>query len=159
MIISCNNCDKKFDINSELIPEKGRLLECGSCGHQWFFKNEINNSPDIFKTENIKIENDIPKKEIIKNKKSIDLENSPGDVSVEGDKIKSETTKKDYKKKAKNYKILNIILIFIITFVTLVILVDTFKNPISKIVPNIEFMLYNLYESIKDIKLFFNDLI
>ena len=45
------------------------------------------------------------------------------------------------------------------TFAALVVLVDTFKNPISKIVPNIEFILYNLYESIKDIKLFLNDLI
>ena len=41
MIISCINCNKKFDINSNLIPLKGRLLECSSCNHQWFFKKEV----------------------------------------------------------------------------------------------------------------------
>ena len=43
MIISCNNCEKKFDIDSILIPEKGRLLQCNSCNHTWFFKNETIN--------------------------------------------------------------------------------------------------------------------
>ena len=50
-------------------------------------------------------------------------------------------------------------IVFLISFVALIILVDTFKYPISKIVPNIEFILYNLYESIKDIRLFLKDLI
>ena len=47
----------------------------------------------------------------------------------------------------------------IVFSIAFIILIDTFKYPISKIVPNIEFILYNLYESIKDIRLFFNDLI
>ena len=41
MIISCNNCNKKFDIDSNLIPEKGRLLQCASCNYKWFFKKEV----------------------------------------------------------------------------------------------------------------------
>ena len=40
MIITCNNCNKKFDIDSNLIPDKGRLLQCASCDHKWFFKKE-----------------------------------------------------------------------------------------------------------------------
>ena len=52
-----------------------------------------------------------------------------------------------------------IIIVFIISFTALIILIDTFKLPISVIFPNIEFLLYNLYESIMDIKLFINDLI
>jgi len=39
MIIECINCKKEFNIDSDLIPEEGRLLECGSCNHRWFFKN------------------------------------------------------------------------------------------------------------------------
>ena len=62
-------------------------------------------------------------------------------------------------KKDNNYNILNLILVFIISFISLVILADTFKTPISNIVPNIEFILYSLYESVKDIFLFLNDLI
>ena len=37
MIITCENCNKKFEINDDLIPKRGRLLQCGSCDHQWFF--------------------------------------------------------------------------------------------------------------------------
>ena len=58
-----------------------------------------------------------------------------------------------------NYNILGIIIVFIITFVAMIIILDTFQDPISKIVPNIEFLLYNLYESINDVKLFLKDLI
>ena len=41
----------------------------------------------------------------------------------------------------------------------LIIILDTFQVPISKIVPNIEFILYHLYETVNDIRLFLKDLI
>ena len=41
MIISCDQCHKKFEIDSNLIPKDGRLLECGSCNHKWFYKQNI----------------------------------------------------------------------------------------------------------------------
>ena len=41
MIIECINCHKKFEVNSDLIPESGRNIQCGSCNHIWFFN--INN--------------------------------------------------------------------------------------------------------------------
>ena len=59
----------------------------------------------------------------------------------------------------KKYNFLNLTIVFIISFVALVILLDTFKNIISKIFPNLEFLLYNLYETIIDIVLFIGDLI
>ena len=62
------------------------------------------------------------------------------------------------KKKKKLNKILNYILVSIISFIALIILLDTFKKQLSVIIPNIETILYNLYESIKDIILFFKDL-
>jgi hypothetical protein len=54
---------------------------------------------------------------------------------------------------------LSLIIVFIISFIAIIIVLDTFQKPISKFIPNIEFILYNLYETIKDIVLFFNDLI
>ena len=42
MIINCPNCDKKFEIDKKLILPDGRLLQCGSCNHKWFFKIENN---------------------------------------------------------------------------------------------------------------------
>ena len=41
MIIVCPNCNKKFDIDQNLIPSKGRLLQCGSCNHSWFYKLKL----------------------------------------------------------------------------------------------------------------------
>ena len=57
MIIECVNCNKKFNVNSELIPDNGREIQCGSCNHVWFYKKEkqINETltfkNDVFKDE------------------------------------------------------------------------------------------------------------
>ena len=37
MIIICPSCGKNFDVDENLIPDKGRLLKCGSCNQTWFF--------------------------------------------------------------------------------------------------------------------------
>ena len=63
------------------------------------------------------------------------------------------------KKIKKKNNLLNLIIVFLISFIAFIILLDTFKYPLVKIFPNLEFLLYNLYESIKDIGLFFKDLI
>ena len=181
MIITCNNCNKKFDIDSNLISDKGRLLQCANCDHKWFFKKEVLESTvspivdyisnyivNIF-DQNKPLNNDEinpsnTPKEVIE----VDTEEEIGKEIVinteeESEKItevnKDENTAVIAKpKKQKNFKILYIIIVAIISFVALIIIVDTFKFPIGKIVPNIEFILYNLYESIKDISLFIKDL-
>ena len=164
MIIDCINCNKKFDVNSEDIPETGRLLLCSSCNHTWFFKKEVLNKP--FKTTKI----DEPVSVLVasddesrplkgKNQENIDFldNNINNDSSLENILIKE----KDQKTKTtnKNYNILNLTIIFIISFIAVIIILDTFKVPISKIVPDIELKLYNLYETIYDVKLFLTDLI
>jgi len=63
MIITCNKCNKKFEIDENLIPYEGRLLQCGSCNHRWFFKP--NEAPKI-KKEEIP-EEKIPTSESLKN--------------------------------------------------------------------------------------------
>jgi hypothetical protein len=50
-------------------------------------------------------------------------------------------------------------LVIIITFIALIIISDTFKPFLGSFVPNIDFYLSSLYESLKDIFLFFKDLI
>ena len=169
MIITCNNCNKKFDIDSTLIPDKGRLLQCTSCDHKWFFKKEIlenkvspivedididsvnifdQNNSSINDEESIldapKVGADVDLEEVIKEKIEINIDVSP-----------QENTKP---KKQKKFKLLNIFVVTIISFIAFIIVIDTFKSPIGKIVPNVEFILYNLYESIKDISLFIRDL-
>ena len=173
MIIVCLKCNKKFDIDDGLIPEKGRLLECSSCNHRWFFKavisnngvkkelSNITNTPHSFSTEekdDITIKGNLVDEEILINKEP---EIQIYETNNDNIKFKSFTkiNKEEEKNKKKKISILNIIIVFIVSFAALIILLDTFKYPISKMIPNIEFILFNLYESIKDIMLFFNDLI
>ena len=35
MLITCDSCQKKFLVPDTAITEKGRLLQCGSCGNKW----------------------------------------------------------------------------------------------------------------------------
>ena len=42
MIIECPNCNKKFNIDENLIPQNGRTLKCGSCSHIWHHKVSLN---------------------------------------------------------------------------------------------------------------------
>ena len=169
MIITCNNCNKKFDIDSSLIPDKGRLLQCASCDHKWFFKKEalentispINedtsiDNVNIFDQNNTSTNEEKSLFDVPKNEAEVDLE----EETKEKNEINiNESTQVNTKpKKQKNFKILNIFIVGIISSVAFIIIVDTFKYPIGKFVPNIEFILYNLYESIKDISLFIRDL-
>jgi len=169
MIITCNNCNKKFDIDSNLIPDKGRLLQCASCEHKWFFKKEVFEkkiSPisDDTSIDNVNIfdqnnSSTNEEKSILdepNNEAEVDLEEETKEkIEINIDESPQVNTKP---KKQKNFKILNIFIVAIISSVAFIIILDTFKYPIGKIVPNIEFILYNLYESIKDISLFIRDL-
>jgi len=169
MIITCNNCNKKFDIDSNLIPDKGRLLQCASCDHKWFFKKvvlentvssideeTVIDSINIFDQNNSSIKEEESVSNTPKDEVEVDLEEETKEkIEVNIDESTQVNTKL---KKQKNFKILNIFVVAIISFVAFIIIVDTFKYPIGKIVPNIEFILYNLYESIKDISLFIRDL-
>ena len=47
MIITCPCGEKKFEVDEKLIPDKGRLLKCGSCDQTWFFNKNENNPPDL----------------------------------------------------------------------------------------------------------------
>jgi|TARA_B110000261_G_C13005275_1_gene325900 predicted Zn finger-like uncharacterized protein len=148
MIIICNNCSKKFEVNSDLISDNGRLLQCSGCNHKWFFKKEVKTTLKKIKpieTKNLDVS-------------LFDEQEINGDLNQNHEHNPQDIKKINKIKKGKS-KFLQLTLISIISFIALIILVDTFEVPISKIIPNIEFILYNLYESIKDIMLFFEDLI
>ena len=147
MIIDCPICNKKFDIDQDLIPTDGRLLQCGSCNHKWFFKSNINEKKP---EEEIKIK---PKKDFNINVESTD-KSLKKKINVETEEI---IPKK--KKEKKNINYLNIILVIIISTTAFIIVLDTFKNQLTSVFPNIKFLLNNLYQSIEDIKLFILDLI
>ena len=149
MIISCDQCHKKFEIDSNLIPKDGRLLECGSCNHKWFYKQDIKDKAEEIivdpKLKNIEEENIDPILANISKLNELDILSKKKDI-IENKKI-------------KKIGVLNIIIVFVISFVALIILVETFKKPISIYIPNIEFILNSMHEILRDIILFFKDLI
>ena len=150
MIISCEKCAKNFTVNDNLIPLNGRNLQCSSCGHKWFFKKTT-------KTEKLKK----PIKKQIEIKK-IDLnEQIPpviDNIIKEAEKIDAKNPS-DVIQKSKKIAFLNLFFLFLITFVALIILIDTFKIQINNLLPGFNFLLDNFYESAKDFYLFCKDLI
>ena len=169
MIITCNNCYTKFEISSNLISDNGRLLQCSSCNHKWFFKKETVNKS----VEALKIDREQPKNsesDTLNKTTLLDSQIKQGftnnNITKDGNisennkekEINEVSANKPHNVK-KNYNIFRIIIVFIISFIALIIVLDTFQVPISKIVPNIEFILYHLYETVNDIRLFLKDLI
>ena len=157
MIITCENCSKKFEVDADLIPDKGRLLQCMKCQHTWFFKNAISiDSDKSHYSKSPTLMEDASASE----KDDLLVENNLDNQKLNADKNKKRTsfTKINLGKK-KRISILNLTLVFIISFIALIVLIDTFKSQIGKIVPSVDFLLYNLYESINEISLFIKDLI
>ena len=153
MIIKCEQCNKKFEIESTLIPEKGRLLQCSSCTHQWFYKKDILEETEVvIKKQDIKSKKNEPPVEEINNIKVFE------DLAPAKEK-KRKHSYKSIQTENKKLSFLNVILVFIISIIALIVLLDTFKNPISLMIPNIEFLLESLYETLKDILLFIQDLL
>tara|TARA_Y100000741_G_C18069623_1_gene483989 strand:+ start:89 stop:559 length:471 start_codon:yes stop_codon:yes gene_type:complete len=153
MIIICPSCKKKFEIDDALIPDKGRLLKCGSCNETWFFnknkQSDLDEFKEIFDTENI------VKDESLKQKNKIIKENLTNLPKNKGTEIVKYNPKSNFTfGKAFNYLIVSIM-----TFVAVIIILDTFKEPLSTFFPNLELILYNLFETLRDLALFAKDLI
>ena len=165
MIITCPNCNKQFKIDKSLMPDEGRDLQCGSCNHIWFYniqeknnevlelKQEIVTKDIETKAENKedKIEEKQQPKEIIKT----EINNKKKEKNSE--KQKNTTTLK--KTENKGSKFFSYLIVFIISFVALIILLDTLKTPLINVFPGLEIILFNLFETLQDIKLFIIDLI
>ena len=153
MIISCPCKKKNFQIDENLIPIEGRNLQCGSCGHVWFFKNEKKNLE--LKTE-IFSNNEIENEEKIQKKVDIDKKDPLDNIISNTDKA---LIKYDEGPKITLANLLGYMIISILSFIALIIILDTFQIQLSSIFPNLELFLYNLYETLKDMSLFTKDLI
>jgi predicted Zn finger-like uncharacterized protein len=164
MIIRCPNCNKQFKINPSLIPDNGRDLKCGSCDHVWFYKIEDKNLEPLSLKENI-IDNE-DKSDIVYKKieQTNEIKKSSSQSKIDTkdkkdlDKIADKHIPKKNKTKNTSGKFFSYIIVFIISFVALIILIDTLKTPLINIFPGLETVLFSLFEMLKDIKLFIIDL-
>ena len=158
MIINCVNCSKKFEVNASLIPDNGRTIQCGSCNHVWLYKPKIEQSKNEIKTEvsstnsnNNVVENnedDHANEKLLKTDETKNTEPSSNELINE---IKKTTFSVS--------KFLSYFLVFLITFIALIIVLDTFKSPLSSIIPGLEIFLYNFFETLKDLYLLIKNLL
>ena len=144
MIITCPCEKKQFKIDSSLIPQEGRELQCGSCERVWFYK---------------------PKNESETNDKNLEFSKNLQKEKITEPEKKNKTSK-EISKKVKNLenenkvsKFFSYLMVFIISIVALFILLDTLKTPLINVFPGLEIVLFNLFETLQDIKLFIIDLI
>ena len=150
MIIICESCNKKFEVNSKLIPKTGRTIQCGSCNHVWFF----NKNKDISDNIETKI---LKKSPIIDQNIDIDRKNI-SKIKI-NNKRSYELTRYKGKSDFSFGKFLSYILVAIISFVALIIVIDTFSSPLYQLFPRLESIIFSLFETLKDIELFIKDLI
>tara|TARA_B100001063_G_scaffold81798_1_gene76150 strand:- start:251 stop:742 length:492 start_codon:yes stop_codon:yes gene_type:complete len=163
MIIECINCHKKFEVDSDLIPESGRNIQCGSCNHIWFFN--INNEEYSKNLESSSHEMATKFEE--KNNPNHQEIGSINSDKTEVNKSSNKTQKMSNLNKSKslaksNFTLINLLsitLVLIISFVALITILDTFKLPLYNIFPQLEVVMFNLFETIIDISLFIKDLI
>ena len=156
MIIQCTNCNKKFEVDPELIPEKGRTIQCGSCDHNWFYKKDIPQPSS-------EIHEEIP---VVEETQEINISTQDiGEINVLDENLEDKTDTKQIDDKINSKKsnvfnkIISYLIVAVISFVALIIVLDTFKTHLNNIFPNLEQILFNLYETFEDIGLFFKDLI
>ena len=162
MIVICPSCKKNFNLDINLITSEGRDLQCGSCEHIWFYKKQepISETPQINQDISIKEKEDSDKLNEDKSKnqfiKKLVEENKK--AKSELSTIKETESKTEVIKKTQSSKFFSYLIVFIISLGALIILLDTLKTPLIIIFPGLELLLFNLYETLKDIKLFIIDL-
>ncbi len=158
MIIECTNCNKKFNVDINLIPENGRQIQCGSCNYVWFYKVEkLSSDTLILDKENDELE------EKVKNIEENILDNHAKNINTNEVKISKTEDYNNFKsqKKIKTNiisKFFSYLIVFIISLLAIIIFLDTFKSTLINIFPFLEIILFNFFETLKDIKLFIIDL-
>ena len=162
MIVICPSCKKKFNLDINLITSEGRDLQCGSCEHIWFYKKQEPMSEPLQINEDIAIKEKEDSKKLNEDKSKNQLIKKPVEenkkAKSELSTIKETDSKPEAIKKTQSSKFFSYLIVFIISLGALIILLDTLKTPLINIFPGLEVLLFNLYETLKDIKLFIIDL-
>ena len=162
MIIECTNCNKRFRVDEDLIPENGREIICGSCNLTWHF------TPEKTSEKSIVLDNEIVGLQKKQDQNNTDFHEDFSNIKSEKDtkndqikfsnkiKVDLKIDKKNTYSKTSNF--FSYLIVVIISLIALIILVDTIKSPLINIFPGLEIVLFNLFETLKDLRLFIIDL-
>jgi predicted Zn finger-like uncharacterized protein len=157
MIIACINCNKKFNVDSKLIPPEGRKIQCGSCKHIWLYKiEEATSSPYVLDDNKALLAKNIDNNKITANSENLDDDKRSTISNAKININQNANIKKTENKSVSNF--FSYLLVIIISFIALLVLIDTLKTPLINIFPQLEVILFNIFETLKDVKLFIIDL-
>ena len=110
-------------------------------------------------TQSIKIKNRTSiKTKPIQNKRNQTIQTIKENINKFKDKKNYEITEYKPKKSFSISKFLSYILVLIISFVALIVVIDTFSSLLYQKFPNLELVVFSLFETLKDIELFIKDL-
>jgi predicted Zn finger-like uncharacterized protein len=145
MIIDCQNCNKKFEINDQMIPVNGRLVQCGFCNSQWHQLPQINTSQLEVIDKKVKLDklNKVAKKRINVQKKEINL---------------TKTISTKTKTKTKSIGFLSLIIIVLISTIAIFLVIETFKIQIINFWPQADIYINHVYETLENIFILIKDL-
>ena len=162
MIINCECGKKKFNIDSSLIPEEGRLLKCGSCSKIWHYtpvlETKNDEDLDLKINENIN-KNEVPSNEAINDENFTDTNQEVlSEENTENEKIDIKNEKENEEKDGKINIVLIYFIIILISLLGFIFLVDTFKSYLLSVFPGIGPFFDSFYQTVLDLKLFIKDL-
>ena len=163
MLVNCNSCQKKFVVPDLAITEKGRLLQCGSCGNKWTqypisqeeqitIKKPINTS----NTEKIIKKSSSTKKTSKSRKRQVDLyseeylKKKHGLVIQDAISVESSNSKQKLKTGIGFYGNVIILMIFLISIFGVL---DLNKYFVINKFPFLETYINYLYDSLEIIKI------
>jgi len=163
MLVNCNSCQKKFVVPDSAITEKGRLLQCGSCGNKWTqypisqeeqitIKKPINTS----NTEKIIKKSSSTKKTSKSRKRQVDLyseeylKKKHGLVIQDAISVESSNSKQKLKTGIGFYGNVIILIIFLISIFGVL---DLNKYFVINKFPFLETYINYIYDSLEIIKI------
>ena len=126
MIIECINCNKKFNVEQNLIPEDGRHIVCGSCNYSWHYKIQISKQEKIISNQINENKEYILYKEPLDNsqiKKNIEL----SEIKIKDYDIETNVNRNSINTKRKTiaYTSINFfsyLVVFIISFIAFILI-------------------------------------
>ena len=168
MLVNYNSCQKKFVVPDSAITEKGRLLQCGSCGNKWTqypiqegqktikapiktsnTEKIVKKSISVKKTsKSRKREVDLYSEEYLKKKHGLVIKNS---ISIDSSNLK--------RKSSTGIGFYGNVIILIIFLVTIFGVLDLNKFLVINKFPFLETYINYLYDSLEIIKISVSSLI
>ena len=168
MLVNCNSCQKKFVVPDSAITEKGRLLQCGSCGNKWT-QYPIQEGQKTIKapiktsnTERIVKKSVSAKKASKSRKREVDLYSEEYLKKKHGLVIKDAISTDSSNSKRKSNTGIGFygnVIILIIFLVTIFGLLDLNKFLVINKFPFLETYINYLYDSLEIIKISISSLI